>query len=251
MSSTAATTPIDSGRSGHDQAEHHDDDGRLADKLAELARSLEQQADPEETLGAIVQAAVDTVPGAQYASISAIRKRREGHTLASTGELSRAVDQAQYDSGEGPCLDTLYEQETVRLPDLQAEQRWPDFIKRATALGVGSMLAVQLFVEGDDLGALNLHSENKAAFDEESEHVALLFATHAAVAMSAAQQKQQLHRAVSTRQLIGQAQGILIERFKVTDEQAFGLLVRASQHTNRKLVDIARDLVTSGELPRQ
>lgn len=226
------------------------DDDQLADRLSQLARSLEQQPDAAETLDAVVHAAVDTVPGAQHASISAIRKRRVVETRASTGELPRAVDQAQYDTGQGPCLDTLYEQDTVRLPDLVAEQRWPDFTKRAIELGVGSMLAVQLFVEGDDLGALNLHSEHQAAFDEEAEHVALLFASHAAVAMSAAQQKQQLRRAVTTRQLIGQAQGILIERFKISDEQAFGLLVRASQDTNRKLVEIAADLVRSGELPR-
>ena len=221
----------------------------LAHRFGELARSLEQQSDLDATLRAIVHAAVDTVPGAQHASISAIRKRREVETRASTNNLSTAVDRAQYDSAQGPCLDTLYEQETVRLPDMAAETRWPAFTQRAAELGVGSMLSVQLFVEGDDLGALNLVHQDKHAFDDESEQIALLFASHAAVAMSAAQQHEGLKRAVGTRQLIGQAQGILMERLKLTDDRAFALLVRASQDTNRKLVDVAAELVRTGGLP--
>ncbi len=129
--------------------------GDLAHRLGDLARSLEHESDTDATLDAIVHAAVNTVPGAQHASISAIRKRREVETRASTNDLSTAVDKAQYETGQGPCLDTLYEQETVRLPDVPGETRWPEFTLRASELGVGSMLSVQLFVEGDELGALN------------------------------------------------------------------------------------------------
>lgn len=118
--------------------------GDLAHDLSQMARALQGQDDVQGTLDVIVAGAVGTVPGAQHASISAIRRRREVETLASTGEVPRAVDQAQYDTQQGPCLDTLYDAETVRLPDLGAEH-WPDFIARAQALGVGSMLAVQLF----------------------------------------------------------------------------------------------------------
>lgn len=143
----------------------------------------------------------------------------------------------------------MYEQETVRLPDFESEDRWPDFTKRARELGAGSMLAVQLFVEGDDLGALNLTNERPGGFDAQSEHVALLFATHAAVAMSGAQELERMTRALGTRDLVGQAKGVLMERFKVTGDQAFTLLVRASQDSNRKLTEIADELVTSGQLP--
>ena len=108
--------------------------------------------------------------------------------------------------------------------------------------------AVRLFVEGDDLGALNPVSKDKDAFDEESEQIALLFASHAAVAMSGALQQEQLQRAVRTRQLIGQAQGILMERLKITEDRAFLLLARASQDTNRKLVDLAAELVRTGNV---
>jgi GAF domain-containing protein len=222
---------------------------QLAKRLSELARTLDARQGLDDTLKQIVQAAVGTVPGAQYASISRAQRRGNGKTLAATAELARALDHAQYDSGQGPCLDSLYYEKTVRLPDLDTEWRWPRFIRRARELGVGSMLAVQLFVQSDGLGALNLHSKEPYAFDDYSEHVALLFATHAAVAMSSEQSKEDLRIAVSTRELIGQAQGILMERFKITDDLAFRLLVRASQDTNRKLRDIAVELTATGELP--
>jgi GAF domain-containing protein len=221
----------------------------LAKRLGELARTLDARQGLEDTLKQIVQAAVDMVPGTEYASISRVLRSGEGKTLAATGELARAVDHAQHDTGQGPCLDSLYHEKTVRLSDLATERRWPRFIARARELGVGSMLAVQLFVQADGLGALNLHSRQPYAFDDYSEHVALLFATHAAVAMSSEQSKEDLRAAVSTRELIGQAQGILMERFKITDELAFRLLVRASQDTNRKLRDIAEELTSTGQLP--
>ncbi len=221
----------------------------LADQLSDLARLLEAEDDVEATLTAVVHAAVGTVPGADHASISSVKKRQEVHTLAATGQLSRACDRAQYEAGQGPCLDSLYDQKTVRLPDMRTEQRWPDFAKRAEEVGVASMLSVQMYVDGDDLGALNLASAQVDAFDDESEHVALLFASHAAVAMAGAQQQEQLHSALETRDLIGQAKGILMERFRITGDKAFQLLVRASQTTNRRLPDIAEELVSSGELP--
>ncbi len=110
------------------------------------------------------------------------------------------------------------------------------------------MLACQLYVEGDDLGALNLFSRTAGGLDEESEHVALMFAAHAALAYAAAQQRETAARTVATRQLIGRAEGILMERHRVTAEQAFSMLVRVSQHRNLKLRDVAERLVLSGRL---
>ena len=196
-----------------------------------------------------MHAAAGTVPGAQHASISVVVRRREVYTRAATDELPRAVDTAQYETGQGPCLDTLFERRTERVPNTADHPRWPDFTKRARELGVGSMLAVQLYVDRDDLGALNLMSKHPDAFDDESESVALLFAAHAAVAMAAVQRIDQLQRAVSTRDIIGQAKGILIERLGVTGDQAFRVLAHASQQENRKLHEIAAELVTTGEMP--
>ena len=249
MTEAGSERPGGRGQPSKDDTGSAVDIDSLAWRLSELARTLQAEEGLDKTLHQIVDAAVDTVPGAQHASISRIQRRQEVHTLVATGELPRAADRAQYETGEGPCLDTLYEEETVRLSDLRTEPRWPKFTARARELGVGSMLAVQLFVEEDGLGALNFHSTEPCAFDDSSEHVALMFAAHAAVAMSNEQHQQDLRIAVSTREIIGQAQGILMERFKITADLAFRLLVRASQDTNRKLRDIAQELTTTGELP--
>lgn len=221
----------------------------LAVQMGELARSLQQEGTLQETLQGIVAAAVDTVPGAQYAGLSEVKGHREINTPAWTDELVRAADAAQYETGQGPCLNAIAKQQTIRVSDMASDDRWPEFAKRALELGVRSMLSFQLYVVGDNLGALNLYNRGANAFNDESEHVGLLFASHAAVAMAGAQRNEQLNRAMGTRDVIGQAKGILMERHKLTAEQAFMLLVRASQATHLKLRDIAAQLTTVGELP--
>ncbi len=167
----------------------------LAVRMGELARSLQQEGSLQDTLQGIVTAAVDTVPGAQFAGISEVQGRLEINTPALTDELVRASDAAQYETGQGPCLDAIYVEQTVRVSDMASEDRWPEFAKRAAQLGVRSMLSFQLYVVGDNLGALNLYNREPDAFDDESEHVGLLFASHAAVAMAGAQRNEQLNRA--------------------------------------------------------
>lgn len=221
----------------------------LAVQLSQLARDLEQQDTPQQTLDNIVRAAVALIPGAEQGSISVVRRRQEVHSEAASGELPRLVDSLQHELGQGPCLDAVFEQQTVHVPDMHTEQRWPRFSSRAFDAGTGSMLAFQLYVDGDSLGALNLYSTSARSFDEESEHIGLLFASHAAVAYAAAVKQSGLVRAVETRQRIGQAQGILMERHKLTEDQAFACIVAASQRTNVKLRDVADQLVETGELP--
>jgi GAF domain-containing protein len=221
----------------------------LAVALSRIARSLEHRDDVQETLDAIVSSAIGTVPGAQHASISMVKNRREVTTVASTGELPRRTDQAQYHAGEGPCLDVLYKRRTVHVPDMATEQRWPGFSRKASELGAGSMLSVQLFVEGDDLGALNLLSESPHAFNDDSEQVALLFASHAAVAIIGAERDAQFRDALVRRDVIGQAMGILMERYKLTPKRSFAVLARLSQDQNRKLHDLARQIVDTRHLP--
>ena len=220
----------------------------LAVQLSDLARGLQRSDDPHRTLADIVQAAVRLIPGVDEASISAVLRRREVTSQAPTGGLAAAVDALQSEVGQGPCLDAVYEQETVRVADMATDERWPQFTARAAELGAAGMLSFQLYVEGDNLGALNLYARQAGTFDDESEHIGLLFASHAALAYAAAQKQAGLIRSVATRQLIGQAQGILMERHKVTADQAFALLVQASQHRNTKLRDIADDLVNTGAL---
>jgi GAF domain-containing protein len=223
---------------------------QLAQTLSGLARSLQDEDNLDDMLTGIVAAAVETVPGSQYAGITLVQARRKVETRAATDELVCEVDEAQYETRQGPCLDTVYTQRTVRLSDMTSEDRWPDFTRRALDLGIRSMLSFQLFLTGSNLGALNVYSDQAEAFDDESENVGLLFAAHAAVAMAGARNHDDLTRALSMRDLIGQAKGILMERHRLTADQAFALLVRASQRTNTKLTDIARNLADTGYLPR-
>lgn len=221
----------------------------LAEHLAELARDMEAPESLDETLSVIVRAAVDHIPGAEHASISTVERRQFVHTLAASSDLARAADRAQLDAKEGPCLETLYEDRTVGAPDLARDERWPRFAERGAELGIASMLAVQLYANGDDLGALNLLNGRPHAFGDDSEEMALLFATHAAIALAHAERRENLSVALTSRDVIGQAKGILMERHRITADQAFRLLVRASQARHRKLRDIAEELTTTGELP--
>ena len=223
--------------------------GDLAVQFSKLARALQQPDDPHRTLEEIVQAAVRLIPGADEASISAVLNRKQVTSEAPSGKLAQAIDALQGELGQGPCLDAVYEQETVRVPDLATDTRWLQFAQRAVQAGAAGMLSFQLYVEGDNLGALNLYSRTPGTFDDESEHIGLLFASHAAVAYAAVQQQAGLTRSVASRQLIGQAQGILMERHKVTADRAFGLLVQVSQQRNIKLRDVADALVNTGALP--
>ncbi|MGZ3145811.1 GAF and ANTAR domain-containing protein [Lentzea chajnantorensis] len=221
----------------------------LAAHLTRIARALQQQHGEQETMDAIVHAAAGTIPGAEHAGIMTVLGRREIRTVATTGDLPCEVDQAQLASGEGPCLTALYDEKIVSVPDVAGDDRWPVFTGKAADLEVGSMLSFQLFVQDEDLGALNLYSARTGAFDDESQHVGSLFAGHAAIALASAQERSQLSAAVATRDLIGQAKGILMERHQITADQAFAVLTRASQHTNLKLRDIAEQLTRTRRLP--
>ncbi len=166
-------------------------------------------------------------------------------TPAASDDVPRLVDTVQYETGEGPCLDAIREHEVFQTDDLEKEPRWPNFSQRAAEKsGVSSMLCYRLFVDADTMGALNLYSKERNAFDAEDRAVGSIFAAHASVALSAARQKDQLEQAIETRDLIGQAKGILMARQDVTAEQAFDMLRRGSQRLNIKLRELARQVAT-------
>ena len=221
----------------------------IGEIMGQVARALqEEHGDVAATLGAITQSAVNAVPGTEECGISLVAGKKVS-SRAPVGELPRLLDELQERLGEGPCLDALMKHRTVRLDDIASEERWPRFCRQATEAGVGSMLSFQLFVTAGSLGALNLYARTAHAFDEESESVGLVFASHAAIALAGAENEQDLRTALTSRDLIGQAKGILMERFKITADQAFAVLVGASSRTNRKLTDIAEELSATGTLP--
>lgn len=228
-----------------------DGEDAVAEALSRFARDLEGQDDAAATLEEVVRSAILLVPGCDEASISVIIGRKRVTSDAASSELPRVVDDLQESFGQGPCLDAAYEQETVRVSDMATETRWPLFTAAALEAGAAGMMCFQLYVENDNLGALNLFSRTGGAFDDESEHVGLMFAAHAAIAYAASRSVASAQRKSATGQLIGQAQGILMERHKLTSDHAFAVLVRVSQQRNVKLRDVADELVRSGQLDQR
>jgi GAF domain-containing protein len=223
--------------------------GDLADVMSRTARRLqEEHGDIEATLNAVTAAAVQVVPGAEQCGITYVIGRRL-EPRAWTGDLPHQIDALQQRLAQGPCMDAVREHEVVRVDDIATDERWPDFGPQAADLGVGSMLCFQLFVVADHLGAMNLYSSRPGAFDAESEDIGRMLAAHAAIAVAGAEHEENLRTAVGSRDVIGQAKGILMERHKLTADQAFGVLARASQELNRKLVDVAREVSATGTVP--
>lgn len=218
----------------------------LAEVLGDVARQLNAEADLAALLPAITLSSVETIPGADYAGISLVKQGREVESVAATDELVVQADAAQEQLGEGPCLDAAFVHDTFRIDDLQAEQRWPRYRTRALELGIRSSLSFQLFVEERNLGALNLYSRQPHAFEDDDQQIGRLFAAHAAIALRGAQREDELQGALRSRDAIGMAKGILMERYKIKEDRAFEMLVRASQSAHIKLRDVAEYLVHSG-----
>jgi GAF domain-containing protein len=237
--------PGDDIRQALDSSGEGIEDG-LARQLSELARQMQAEPDMPALLQRITEAAVLEIDGAEYACISLV----EGGVVrpqAATDDLVKRVDSRESELNEGPCITSLREEVTVRSDDFEKEERWPRFVAAAMEEGIRSMLAVQLFVEADNLGALNIYATQPDAFTEHDETIAMLLAVHAAIAMTASMTESNLRTALDSRDTIGQAKGILMERYKISSIEAFHLLVVASQRTHRKLRDLADTLTTTGE----
>jgi GAF domain-containing protein len=221
----------------------------LATRLSEAAQSWEAEGTLEDTLLAIAASAVDTVPGADYAGVSLIRPPNTITTPAATDDLVREADAVQASLGEGPCVEALWDKRTVRVDDLANDVRWPAFGPRAVALGVVSMLAFRLFSGGDSWGALNLYSRKPQAFDESSEFVGQLFASHASIALAGSQEITRLVADVRTRYVIGQATGILMERHEISSDDAYEMLVATSSSSKMRIAEVATWLVATPSRP--
>ncbi|MET7278939.1 GAF and ANTAR domain-containing protein [Kribbella sp. NPDC005582] len=220
---------------------------QLAAELGHLARALQQICSAGELLQEIVASAVHLIPGAEEGSIADITNRRHIEHKASTSDWVRSTDLLMAETGQGPCLDAIWTQRTLRVDDLATERRWPEFTRQAVNLGARSVLSFQLYVEHGNLGALNVYSRTPGAFNDDSEHVGLLVATHAAIAYAGSRKRQHLEDGLDSRGRIGQAMGILMERHQLDRARAFTVLARYSQDGNRKLHSIADDIVRDTE----
>ncbi len=223
--------------------EHKSPHLEIALAMAEVAESMTGPTELDETLQVITRCTVDTIPGIVEASISITTKDGEIKTLAPTGPMVTRADHLQYELGEGPCLDAAIEEPVVAVNDLATDPRWPDFGPKAAALGFGSQVAFQFRAVPHVRGALNLYAIEPNAIDQDSVHLGSMFAGQVAVAMGWARQDQTLTEALATRNVIGQAVGIVMERYKLDSDRAFAFLTRLSQTSNTKLNLVATALV--------
>lgn len=220
------------------------------DQFASVARALRREPSELETIERAIGVATEVVTGCDFAGITLVRHRGRIETPAATNDVARRGDQLQLELDQGPCLDVLREQEVVSCDDLRTDDRWPLWSPRvATELGVRSMLCFQLFTTSESLGALNLYARRPAAFDARDRATGLAFAAHLAVALSSRQDIDGHGHALVNRTTIGQAEGILMERYRLSPEQAFTFLKRVSQDSNTKLADVAEQLVESRLTP--
>lgn len=222
----------------------------LVATLRAAARGLADERsirDLEQTLQQIVSSAVATVPGVDAGSISMTEHGRI-ETKHPTSELVRKIDETQSQLREGPCISAIEDPPPdgiVVAQDLAGTDaaRWPRFAPYAVEAGYRSLLSTQLDLNGGVRAALNLYSAAPDAFDDDARTLAGLFGIEAAVLLYGANTAAHLQRAVDSRDLIGQAKGVLRERFKVSDERAFQMLVKSSQGTNLKLTAVAQWLL--------
>lgn len=215
----------------------------IAVALTEAAKQIYAPTDVQGTLDTIVQSAQRSVPGINHVGISVTHRDGRIETKAATDPLVQELDHIQYELGEGPCLDSIWDEPVVLVEGMQHEQRWPLYVPQAIRHGVRSQLGLRLYVEEDTLGGLNLYSTESDTVDTEARQLAALFATHAALALGRAQREASLNTALDSRKIIGQAIGIVMERYALDEGRAFQYLSRVSQTTNVKLRDVAGELV--------
>ena len=213
-----------------------------------IARALHvKDATLQSALDAIVTHAAAAHPAARDAGLILL-SRGELVPQATTGRAPQILDLKQQETGEGPCVDAARKQALITITDTSNDRRWPQFAAEAQACHVRSLLCAPLWIEERCMGTLTLYSPKPAAFSRHDIKLIELFAALAAITLAEAQRADQLREAITSRDLIGQAKGIIMERYKVSDQAAFATLARTSQTLNMKLTSVARHLVETGEL---
>jgi GAF domain-containing protein len=230
----------------------------LRESLAALSGFFVGGATVRDTLFRVTELAERAVPQSAMTGITMLVEGKPATAVFTNGEAPE-IDSAQYKTGEGPCLEAFRSQQVVIIESTESDDRWPDFCVTAIEHGVRSMLSLPLAANGEAVGALNFYALSPAAFGDAEREAATGFATQAAIVLANAQAywdarnlSEQLSEAMRSRATIEQAKGIIMSQSGVGPDAAFELLVRASQRENRKLRQIAEDLVrraSSGEVP--
>jgi hypothetical protein len=217
------------------------DNNEMLEASRRLSAAL-TPADLDETLAQITAAAVSVLPDVKYASITIKHADGRLETVAPTDDLLCDIDAAQYELQEGPCYEAATETVHVTAPHLAQDTRFPRYAPVAVAAGIEAQAGIRLFDAPASNGALNLYADHPGAFEDLGE-LGKLFAHQSAMALAYARQISQLNEAIRTRQLIGAAVGVVMERYQLDDARAFGLLTRLSQDNNIKLRVVAQNLL--------
>jgi GAF domain-containing protein len=223
--------------------------------FAELGRIRLTEIDLDGVLNRVAELAKSTIPGAREVSVTLVRGRN-AKTAAFTGDLALKLDETQYQAGHGPCLDASAAAATFSVSDMASETRWPEWVSRSLDLGVNSSLSIGIPVEDVVAGALNIYATERDAFDDDAITVGQTFAGYAAVALANAHAftatttlAQQMQAAMDSRAVIEQAKGIIMGDRRCSSDEAFRILTKISQDTNRKLRDVAAALVARATTP--
>jgi GAF domain-containing protein len=218
---------------------HHE----LAVRMAELARTVAGPRSMEDVLSDVTATVMELIPGTDTAGVLMIGKGGKFNSLAGITELPHRLDELQMEFEEGPCVQAALDEVIVRTDDFRTEQRWPKYSPAVVELGVLSGLSFKLYTTNRTAGALNLFAFKPNAFRPEDETTGTVLAAHAAAAILASREGEELQSALTTRDRIGQAKGIIMERYNVDDIRAFDMLRRLSQDSNTRLVDIAQRVI--------
>ncbi len=222
-----------------------------ADAFARLAIELHDAPGVEETIDAVVQFALQAL-NCTYAGVALYTRGSQAEIAAVTDPVVSDVYSLQINSQKGPLVTSLRDRTTILIRDTLTDDRWPEWAAKVAALGVRSVLDVSLATGNEPrstVGVLGLYSNIPDAFGEDDEAIAHILARHAAVAVASARHEETMAQAVDARKLVGQAMGILMERFDLDGDRAFEVLKRYSQDNNLKLRDVAKHLVDTRQLP--
>ncbi|KQY55649.1 hypothetical protein ASD11_14130 [Aeromicrobium sp. Root495] len=220
----------------------------FVETFAEFASALTDAQDFDDTADHLIRYAVDSL-GASFGGITLIHTKGRLETTGATDPMVEKVDLAQYELGEGPCVDAATDLRSSVSGSVGHDGRWPRWGPAAEALGVRSVLSADMHGRDRRIGALNLYSTSEDVFMRESVEIAKVLADQSAAVMAAMRAEEGMRAALETRTVIGQAQGMLMERFGLDASQAFSVLRRFSQDNNIRLVDVAGQLVSTRAIP--